>query len=60
MVTGWPDKDKVHKTTYESQYFKRSAGRSATAATAYRSTSVIECDREGRMHDYTAKRGVEA
>ena len=39
---------------------KRSAGRSATAAAAYRSASVIECDREGRMHDYTAKRGVEA
>jgi hypothetical protein len=39
---------------------KRSAGRSATAAAAYRSASIIECDREGRMHDYTAKRGVEA
>lgn len=39
---------------------KRSAGRSATAAAAYRSASVIECDREGRMHDYTAKCGVEA
>ena len=39
---------------------KRSAGRSATAAAAYRSASVIECDREGRVHDYTAKRGVEA
>ena len=39
---------------------KRSAGRSATAAAAYRSASVIKCDREGRMHDYTAKRGVAA
>ena len=39
---------------------KRSAGRSATAAAAYRSASVIACDREWRMHDYTAKRGVEA
>jgi hypothetical protein len=39
---------------------KRSAGRSATAAAAYRSASVIACDREGREHDYTAKRGVEA
>jgi ATP-dependent exoDNAse (exonuclease V) alpha subunit len=39
---------------------KRSAGRSATAAAAYRSASVIACEREGRMHDYTAKRGVEA
>ena len=39
---------------------KRGAGRSATAAAAYRSASVIACEREGRMHDYTAKRGVEA
>lgn len=39
---------------------KRSAGRSATAAAAYRSASVIACDREGRLHDYTAKRGVVA
>jgi hypothetical protein len=39
---------------------KRSTGRSATAAAAYRSASIIKCDREGRMHDYTAKRGVEA
>lgn len=37
---------------------KRSAGRSATAAAAYRSGSVIACDREGRVHDYTAKGGV--
>ena len=39
---------------------KRSAGRSATAAAAYRSATVIACEREGREHDYTAKRGVEA
>ncbi|MDT1064656.1 MobQ family relaxase [Paracoccus sp. CPCC 101403] len=39
---------------------KRSAGRSATAAAAYRSGSVIACDREGRLHDYSAKRGIEA
>ena len=39
---------------------KRSAGRSATAAAAYRSASLIACEREGREHDYTAKRGVEA
>lgn len=37
---------------------KRSAGRSATAAAAYRSGSVIACEREGRVHDYSAKRGV--
>ena len=29
-------------------------------AAAYRSASVVYCDREGHMHDYTAKRGVEA
>jgi hypothetical protein len=30
---------------------KRSAGRSATAAAAYRSGGVIACEREGRVHD---------
>ena len=38
---------------------KRSAGRSATAAAAYRSAEAILCAREGRMHDYTRKSGVE-
>lgn len=38
---------------------KRSAGRSATAAAAYRSAERIECEREGRIHDYTRKSGVE-
>jgi MobA/MobL family len=37
---------------------KRSAGRSATAAAAYRSGESIACEREGRVHDYTAKRGI--
>lgn len=37
---------------------KRSAGRSATAAAAYRAAERIECQREGRVHDYTAKRGI--
>lgn len=39
---------------------KRSAGRSATAAAAYRAGERIECLREGRTHDYTRKSGVEA
>lgn len=39
---------------------KRSAGRSATAAAAYRSGGIIACEREGRVHDYSAKGGVEA
>jgi MobA/MobL family len=34
--------------------------RSATAAAAYRACCVIECDREGRTHDYRRKRGHEA
>lgn len=38
---------------------KRSAGRSATAAAAYRSGGVIVCEREGRVHDYSRKAGVE-
>ena len=39
---------------------QRSAGRSATAAAAYRHAERIECQREGRVHDYTRKAGVEA
>lgn len=38
---------------------KRSAGRSATAAAAYRAGCEIACEREGRVHDYTRKLGVE-
>ena len=36
----------------------RADGRSAIAAAAYRSAEMIYCDREGRSHDYTRKRGV--
>lgn len=39
---------------------KRSGGRSATAAAAYRSGTKIECSREGQTHDYTRKQGVAA
>lgn len=38
----------------------RSDGRSATAAAAYRAGERIACDREGRVHDYTRKQGIEA
>ena len=38
---------------------KRSAGRSATAAAAYRAGCEIACEREGRVHDYRRKLGVE-
>lgn len=38
---------------------KRSVGRSATAAAAYRAGVHIKCQREGRIHDYTRKQGIE-
>ena len=38
----------------------RSAGRSATAAAAYRSGVEIADDRTGEIHDYTRKGGVES
>jgi len=38
---------------------KRSAGRSATAAAAYRAGVEIADDRTGEVHDYTRKSGVE-
>ncbi len=38
---------------------KRSVGRTATAAAAYRVGERIECQREGRIHDYTRKQGIE-
>lgn len=36
----------------------RSAGRSATAAAAYRTATRINCAREGRVHDYARRSGV--
>jgi len=38
----------------------RSAGRSATAAAAYRAGCRIADERTGEIHDYTRKRGVES
>jgi ATP-dependent exoDNAse (exonuclease V) alpha subunit len=38
---------------------KRSAGRSATAAAAYRAAEKIVDERSGEVHDYTRKRGVD-
>lgn len=37
----------------------RSAGRTATAAAAYRAADLVSCERLGICHDYTRKRGVE-
>ena len=39
---------------------QRSQGDSATARAAYRACCVIECEREGRTHDYSRKGGQEA
>ncbi|RYG99272.1 MAG: conjugal transfer protein TraA, partial [Alphaproteobacteria bacterium] len=38
--------------------FSRSAGRSATAAAAYRAGISITDERTGEVHDYTRKGGV--
>lgn len=38
---------------------KRSVGRTATAAAAYRAGERLSCEREGRVHDYTRKQGIE-
>jgi hypothetical protein len=38
----------------------RSAGRSATAAAAYRAGCKIADERTGEIHDYTRKRGIES
>ena len=38
----------------------RSAGRSATAAAAYRAGVEITDERTGEIHDYTRKGGVES
>jgi hypothetical protein len=39
-------------------HITRQAGRSATAASAYRNASRIHEERTGLVHDYTRKRGV--
>ena len=41
-----------------AKIISRSAGRSATAAAAYRSASSITDERTGLVHDFTKKRGV--
>ena len=44
---------------FSMKTFSRSKGQTATASMAYRSGEKIECEREGRTHDYTKKTGVE-
>lgn len=43
---------------FSAQTIKRSEGRSACAAAAYRSASRIICERTGSTHDYTRRHGV--
>ena len=38
--------------------FSRGKGRSAIAAAAYRAAESIKSERDGKIHDYTRKRGV--
>lgn len=38
---------------------KRSVGRTATASAAYRAGERLSCEREGWVHDYTRKQGIE-
>ena len=51
---------RVFELSTRVQSFNRGEGRSATAAAAYRSCSVIACERTGAIHSYTRKRGLEA
>lgn len=46
--------------TAHVQAISRAKGRSATAAAAYRACTLIVCEREGRVHDYRGKGGLEA
>lgn len=43
---------------FEAQAISRSAGRSATAAAAYRAAARVVDERTGEIHDYRRKRGV--
>lgn len=43
---------------FSAQMISRSAGRSAVAASAYRSGQELACERTGEVHDYSRKGGV--
>jgi hypothetical protein len=45
---------------FSMQSIQRSAGRSATAAAAYRAACKVVDERTGEIHDYTRKGGVES
>src|SRR5271165_5874205 len=51
---------RIFELSTHVQSISRGDDRSATAAAAYRACCVIECQREGKTHDYTRKGGHEA
>jgi hypothetical protein len=51
---------RIFELTTRVSGISRGDGRSATAAAAYRACCVIECEREGKTHDYSRKKGLEA
>ncbi len=51
---------RVFELSTRVKSISRGEGRSATSAAAYRACCAIECEREGRIHDYRRKRGLEA
>ena len=51
---------RVLELTMRIQAISRTEGRSATAAAAYRACDRIECERQGVVHDYRRKEGLEA
>src|SRR3954454_19635545 len=50
---------RVFELTTRINPVQRSQGDSATARAAYRACCVIECEREGKTHDYSRKQGRE-
>ena len=51
---------RVFELTTRVTGINRGDGRSATASAAYRACCEIECEREGKTHDYGRKQGLEA
>lgn len=56
----WGAVMRILELTAHVKVISRAKGRSATAAAAYRACAVIACEREGKVHDYTRKAGLEA
>ena len=62
-LVGWGRREamaRVLELTTRMKAVQRSHGDSATAKAAYRACCKIECEREGRTHDYSRKHGLEA